>query len=296
MKNKIYEYSDGDNVENFLLEFFKSSPSEVEIEKVLIENNSWPIRYHLSKDRHNILNWYPFEPNSNILEIGAGCGAVTGALLRDDTKVTAVELTERRADIIKNRFRDNKNLTVFDGNIHDQKLKKKYDYATLIGVLEYSGRFTEGKNPFKTMLIDTKKLLNDNGNLIIAIENKLGLKYWRGAPEDHTNKLFDSIQDYPEYDGIRTFSKRELTEMLVSCGYKDISFYYPLPDYKFCYEIFSDEYVPNSNQRVASSLFPSPHPSESFHLFDEQKVFTSIQNAGLFEEFTNSFLVFAKNA
>ena len=292
---KKHTYSDGDNIENFLLKFFQSNPSEKDIENVLSSNTEWAIKYHLSKDRENLLNWYSFKKGSKLVEIGAGCGAVTGAFLEQDVEVTAVELSKRRADIIRNRFKHRKNLTVFDGNIHEQKLKEKYDYATLIGVLEYAGRFSDGENPFKKMLEDTKRLLKKDGILIIAIENKLGLKYWRGAPEDHTNRLFDSLQDYPDYDGIRTFSRKELKEMLEDSGYKNVQFYYPLPDYKFCYEIFSDNYLPSKNHRIASSIFPSPHPSESFYLFDEKLVSNTLQNAGLFEDFANSFLVFGTN-
>ncbi|KKP43142.1 MAG: hypothetical protein UR34_C0020G0001, partial [candidate division WS6 bacterium GW2011_GWC1_33_20] len=34
---------------------------------------------------------------------------------------------------------------------------------------------------------------------------------------------------------------------------------------------------------------------ESFYLFDEKLVSNTLQNAGLFEDFANSFLVFGKN-
>lgn len=290
---KKYSYSDGDDIENFLLEFFKGKPENIDI--ILNNNPSWPIKYHLSPDRHNLLSWYNFEKDSKLLEIGAGCGAMTGLFLDKKLSVTAVELSKRRANIIAERFKDNKNLKIFDGNIHKQKLKDKYDYATLIGVLEYAGRFSEGVNPFKKMLEDTRKLLKKDGTLIIAIENKLGLKYWRGASEDHTDVLFDSLQNYPNYDGVKTFSKKEIEEMLKKSGYKEVRFYYPLPDYKFCYEIFSDRYLPSEKHRPSSSLFPSPHPSKNYHLFDERLVSNSLQDAGLFEDFANSFLIFASN-
>lgn len=292
---KKQTYSDGDAVENQILELFEKEETLDEIDNFIKDNPSWPIRYHLSKDRENILNWYEFEKDSKILEIGAGCGAVTGTLLNNDIEVTAVELTKRRADIIRERFKNNPKLTVIDGNIHKQKLNIKYDYITLIGVLEYAGRFTQGETPFQSMLEETRTLLNKKGKLIIAIENKLGLKYWRGASEDHTDILFESLQDYPNYDGIRTFSKKEITELLELAGYRNIKFYYPVPDYKFCYEIFSEDYIPSKNHKVSSSLFPSPHPSTNYQLFDEQRVANTIQNAGLFEEFSNSFLIFAEN-
>lgn len=53
-------------------------------------------------------------------------------------------------------------------------------------MLEYQNNFTESENPFKDFLAKIRNLLNPNGKLLIAIENKMGLKYWCGAPEDHS--------------------------------------------------------------------------------------------------------------
>ncbi len=294
---KKYTYSDGDNIENFLLELFERNPSTQEIEDILANNPSWAIKYHLSKDRENLLNWFPFEKDSNILEIGAGCGAVTGALLREHTTVTSVELTKRRADIIRKRYKEYKNLQVLNGNIHKQTLKEKFDYATLIGVLEYAGRFTNDQHPFVKMLEETRRLIKKDGTLIIAIENRFGLKYWRGAPEDHTGKIFDSLEGYLEYEGVRTFGKEEIRELLVDSGFKseNIEFYYPIPDYKFCYELFSDKHLPSQFHNISNGMYPSPHPTANYSIFNEEAVANGIQKNLAFDFFANSFLIFARN-
>lgn len=293
--DKKYQYNDGDDIEDYIFSIYKNNPSEQEIEEILVSNNTWAVQYHLSPDRQNLLSWYNFKEKASILEVGAGCGAMTGVFLDKGMEVTAVELTKRRADIIRERYKDRKNLKVYSGNIHEQKLTKKFHYITLIGVLEYAGRFTKGDKPFHTMLEENRTLLKKGGEIVIAIENKLGLKYWRGAPEDHMNRIFESIEGYPNYDGIRTFSRKELKELLENAGFKNIRFYYPLPDYKFCYEIFSDDYLPTATNGITPSLLPSPHPSQSYNLFNEQYVAKSLQDAGIFHEFANSFLVFAKN-
>lgn len=290
-----YTYNDGDDIENYILSIYKNNPTEKEILNILRTTNSWAIKYHLSAERENLLSWYNFKKGASVLEVGAGCGAITNVFLKKELDVTAIELTQRRADIIKERYKGRKNLEVYSGNVHGQKLMEKFDYLTLIGVLEYAGRFTEGDKPFQTMLEENRALLKKGGEIVIAIENKLGLKYWRGAPEDHTNRLFESIEGYPNYDGIRTFSRHELEELLKEAGFKDIRFYYPLPDYKFCYEIFSDDYTPTKRHRITPWLFPTPHSLESYSIFDERHSAESIQDAGLFKDFANSFLVFAKN-
>ena len=38
--------------------------------------------------RENILSWLPFTGKENVLEIGSGCGAITGALCKKAEKVT----------------------------------------------------------------------------------------------------------------------------------------------------------------------------------------------------------------
>lgn len=203
--SKVYHYEDSS--ESFLLKFFDlpQSQKEKEIEKILNENPPWPILYHLHPQRSFILSWYPFNKNSTLLEIGAGCGAITGMLCNKVKKVIAIELTQERTEIIKKRWSDKKNLKVFVGNFNEINLNEKFDYITLIGVLEYQGRYTKGKNqdidsPYIEFLKMVKKYLNKNGSLFIAIENKIGLKYLAGGKEDHYGKLFESIENYPHYD------------------------------------------------------------------------------------------------
>ena len=70
-------YSDGESVEDRILEIVKSG---CDIDKRLSEGNDWAELYHLSDIRKNILAWEDFDKNSSALEIGSGCGAVTGVL------------------------------------------------------------------------------------------------------------------------------------------------------------------------------------------------------------------------
>ena len=76
------------------------------------------------------------------MEIGAGCGALTGLLCDKCKKVTAVELSKRRATAAQLRCREKDNLEVIVGNLNDIEFGEKFDYITLIGVLEYQGTYT----------------------------------------------------------------------------------------------------------------------------------------------------------
>jgi Dimethyladenosine transferase (rRNA methylation) len=71
-----------------------------------------------------------------VLEIGSGCGAITGALCEKAEKVTCIELSKKRSEINAWRHKDCENLTILMGNFQEIEpaLTEKYDYITLIGV------------------------------------------------------------------------------------------------------------------------------------------------------------------
>lgn len=94
------------------------------------------------------------------------------------------------------------------------------------------------------MLRRTSCHLKPGGKIIIAIENRLGLKYWAGCTEDHTGTYFEGLEGYPKTEGVKTFSKKELLDIIHQAGEFSTTFYYPYPDYKFPMTIYSDEYLP----------------------------------------------------
>ena len=267
-------YSDGD-IEDVLLDMVSNNSS---YEEILMNDDRWPVLYHLSSIRHNLLEWYDFKETDSILEIGSGCGAVTGVFCRKAGAITCIELSKRRSMINATRNSKYDNLEIMVGNFTDIKIKEKFDYVTLIGVLEYSPLYVGSEDSFRTMINKCKSYLKENGKLIIAIENKFGLKYWGGATEDHTGRGFDGINDYKGIDHVRTLSKPELEDLLRDCGLGRTEFYYPFPDYKLPTEIYSEYYLPSPGD---------------IRFFDEGTVYDELIKDGQFEYFANSFLVFA---
>ena len=279
------QYSDGD-IENDLLQLIMEEP---DVEKILAEDDRWPVLYHFSPVRQNILEWYPFKKDASVLEIGAGCGAVSGVLCRNAKHVTSVDLSKRRSLINANRNKEYDNLTIMVGNFNDVVLKEKYDYITLIGVLEYQNNFTNSDNPFVDFLNTIRNLLKPDGKLLIAIENKYGLKYWCGAPEDHSGIPFDGINNYKFSNIARTFSKAELNSIIKTSGFKNTYFYYPLPDYKMPQVIYSEKYLPKNGS--LDSWIPYYSINNNSMVSDEKRLYNDISDNNVFEFFANSFLV-----
>jgi 2-polyprenyl-3-methyl-5-hydroxy-6-metoxy-1,4-benzoquinol methylase len=289
------EYVDG--AEQELLSLFTSENVEEKVKEILGNNPTWSMRYHLSPVRENLLNWYEYTPEGSLLEIGAGCGAVTGAFCEKLSTVVAVELETTRAKILAARHKKRDNLTVMAGSIHDMDIKEQFDYVTCIGVLEYAGMFTPGETPFADFLHQLQQYLKPGGTFFLAIENKFGLKYWSGVGEDHSGKLFESVENYPYQKEIQTFGKKELSDLLSQAGLSDLQWYYPLPDYKLPTELFSDAYPPTINHNIREGIWPSmDFVREREHFFLEQRVSDAIITNDEFGFFANSFLVAARKA
>lgn len=83
-------YSDG-RIEDRLLQICKNGKQD----EVLRTSSEWPVLYHLSDIRENLLDWYPFTKQDDILEIGSGCGALTGLLSRKAGSVTGNVTTNK---------------------------------------------------------------------------------------------------------------------------------------------------------------------------------------------------------
>lgn len=281
-------YSDGD-IEDELLNIVKTYNPD-QYDDVILNRNSWATLYHLSRQRENILTWYPFQKNACILEVGAGCGAITGVLLDEADTVTAVELSKKRSLINANRHQNNSNLEIVVGNFNivEKHLEKKYDYITLIGVFEYAETYMECDFPYITFLNKINSHLKEGGKILIAIENRMGLKYFAGCKEDHVGKYFEGIESYPNTKGVKTFTKQELEQLFLQAGYTKYQFYYPYPDYKFPTVIYSDEFLPKQGELYNNIR---NFDSDRWVLFDETKTFDGIIASGLFPMFSNSFFI-----
>lgn len=281
-------YTDGE-IEDMLLEACENNESE----KLLYSSNQWPVLYHFSDIRENLLEWYPFTKEDDVLEIGSGCGAISGVLSRKAGAVTCIELSEKRSLINAHRNKDCDNIMIMIGNFQDIEPRiGKYDYITLIGVWEYSELYIDGEDSYLQMLAIAKKHLKPGGKIIIAIENKMGLKYWNGAPEDHTGQMYGGMNDYVKDRNrkVRTFSKMEIVNMLKRADLDKYTFYYPMPDYKLPETIYSDQMLPMPGME---RNFGKDYSAMRVYNFNDAIVSDQISHDGMFPYFSNSFLVVA---
>lgn len=294
--NESVPYKDGS--EDYLYSVFNQNPDiDENPEKAYNYMKDWASRYHLTNMRKNILEplFQIVKKEANVLELGGGIGALTYPLAKNFKSVDVIEGSISRAIANKTRNRNNKNVRMFVNDLNNlQPPKDSYDLITLIGVMEYLPYFNDSGDA-KTVCVDflkrVNKALDDQGILAIAIENKLGAKYFSGCPEDHNGDFFSGIIGYPNKSAV-TFSRHELIQLLESSGFSNIQFYHAFPDYKLPTTIIKEceKMYEFDLASICRGLFEDYHGKRK-HLMPDTLLLNTLKESKLIHEFSNSFLV-----
>lgn len=294
-QHKEFDYSEGLESEKYLESVFRNakdlSNGSQELESYI---KDWSSEYHLSSKRAQLFAGFDFDPSLNVLEVGCGCGAITRYLGETFEGVVSIEGSIKRARIAKLRTKDLGGVSIICAPFQEIKFKRQFDIIFCIGVYEYSAAFVSGENPYNSVLRYFKDMLTPSGFVIIAIENQFGLKYFNSSREDHTGKMFEGLEGYPEHrNKVKTFGKYELENTLKEV-FSNIKFYYPYPDYKLPDCIIGDDFLagPRAGELV-SQLGSRDYGFEMQHLWDESLVSIELSKNGMLPFFSNSFLVFA---
>ncbi|WP_054996665.1 glycosyltransferase [Pseudomonas ficuserectae] len=291
-------YSDGDSSENELAKIVRDA-SDVSVLSSELPHycTDWPKLYHLSSTRGNIFR--PFEhllKGKSVLEIGAGCGAISRYLGEAGADVLALEGSPRRAAIAASRTRGLDNVTVLAERFDDLKIDQQFDVVTLIGVFEYASMFSNDEDPALGMLKRVKKLLKPDGHLFIAIENQLGLKYFAGAPEDHVGVAMYGIEGRYVGRQPKTFGRKGLDELIALAGFASSSFLSPYPDYKIPNSLITENGFKANNFDAAALACQNTRkdpqlPSNT--TFNLEKAWPVVIENHLGMDLANSFMVVA---
>jgi SAM-dependent methyltransferase/regulator of replication initiation timing len=261
----------------------------------------WPSFYHLSRLRANLLRPVHDLLRGRILEIGAGCGAVTRFLGETGASVFALEGSVRRAKIAAARCQDMDNVTVIADSFDRFTAANDFDVITLIGVLEYARVFfpSDSGDPVDAMLRHARKLLRPSGILLVAIENQLGLKYFAGFKEDHLGVPMYGIEDLYRMDGVVTFGQNELRQRINSAGLEHQYWWFPFPDYKAPVCFLSEDGIKEKDNIDLSTLLSNSvrfdHQNTYKHLFSLEQAYKPAFRNGLTGDLANSFLVVASD-
>ena len=294
----VFGYSDGDATETYLLEVLKQasdvSCGSVQLAKAI---RDWPSEYHFSPVRHNLMRPFEILPSQQVLELGCGCGAMTRYFGETGAAVVGIEGSKRRAEIATERCRDLPNVRIHSDNFIDFRSDEKFDYVTLIGVLEYAPIYIDSPDPIEACLKHARSFLKEDGALILAIENQLGLKYFNGCNEDHRGVPYYGINGLYGSGEAETFGHRVLAEELRKVGFAVQQFYYPFPDYKVPGLVLSDAAFQRDHLNVPDLLISNvarEYPENHRRAFAEDLAWRVVGENHLIPHLANSFLVFAR--
>ena len=297
-----FGYTDGEAFERDLLGFLERTDDRSVLSAALLrEVGDWPRRYHLSPRRANLLR--PLEPflhGKRVLEIGAGCGAITRYLGEIGCEVLAIEGSAARARVAAARCADLDAVVIVADTLQSVEPQPVFDVVTLIGVLEYARIFFPapvGVDPIDAMLSCAAQFLAPGGRLLVGIENQLGLKYFAGYGEDHVNQSMFGVEDRYAPDGVTTFGRKALSDRLRRAGLGTQEWLFPFPDYKLPVAVLSERGVRAEDgvdlgSLAAASVPADPQTPRSMS-FSLEAAWRPVIRNGLGGELANSFLAIA---
>jgi len=209
------------------------------------------------------------------LDLGAGWGQ-TARPLAAHRPVVALEPVAERLAFIRAAARQDGvdgNLSYLGADYFDVRFETKFATICAIGVFEWVGAFQNHTDPQerqRAFLRKARAELSPGGALVLGIENRLGLKYLLGCPDDHLGvpqvaclPAALARRRWQESGGRAlqsfTYSLTELEQMLRTAGFTSIEFFAAFPDYKL-----PDKIIPLSDggDTLSTWLAAGPLPPE----------------------------------
>ncbi len=163
-----------------------------------------------------------------------------------------------------------------------------YDY-----VVSVAG--PEKKQQPLELLKQWKACLKPEGRLLLAMNNRMGLRYFCGDRDPYTNRNFDGIEGYQRayrqkedvFMG-RCYDESELREMVALAGFEKSCFFSVLSDLHEPIMLYREDFTPREDlaTRVASRYeFP-----ETIFL-PEESLYSGMIKNGLFHKTANAYFI-----
>jgi ubiquinone/menaquinone biosynthesis C-methylase UbiE/uncharacterized protein YbaR (Trm112 family) len=208
---------------------------------------------------------FPIDSGARVLDAGSMWGGLAVPIAQFCREVYAVDQTWETLRLLDIRATQMglHNIRPIVSSIHRLPFPDRYfDFIVVNGVLEWLGmdedvvierdwtgrrenRFQYKRTPEEMQeaaLREFRRVLKKSGSIYIAIENRIGLQYFFGYPDDHVNVRFVTILprrianavtrlvrncDYRTY----IYSPGQLEAMLRRCGFEHVKLYSAHPHY-----------------------------------------------------------------
>lgn len=165
---------------------------------------------------------------------------------------------------------------------------KKYDYIISKTDIESYEKPTE-------FLKLCKSLLKEDGHLLLAVNNRFGIKYFCGDKDFYTHRCFDGIEDYANADAKgervfqgRTYAKSQLQKFLKEAGFLKCRFFSVLSDLENPVLIYREDFLPNEDLVVR--VFPTYNSPKTIFL-EEGVLYKGLVENDMFHQMANAYII-----
>lgn len=163
-----------------------------------------------------------------------------------------------------------------------------YDVIVAVDVIEYA------INPAE-VLKWIHGLLRPNGKLLLATDNRLGIRYFCGDQDAFSGKNYDSVENYThllswereEMKG-RAYAKTELLGFLEDAGFMRHRTFSVFPRISNAQLLLAEGYVPN--EALDIRIFPEYNNPDTVFLLEEE-LYPSLLENGLLHGMANGFFI-----
>lgn len=209
-----------------------------------------------------ILYWYPFKAEAQVLCVGEKQEPILEMLREQQLQVTSV------------------------ARIEDCGMEK-YDYIIAIHAIE------NVKSP-EGFMKACRERLHAEGKLLLAMDNRLGIRYFCGDRDPFTERNFDGIENYRragsgkqnEHEG-RLWDKATVESALGISGFSMRQCFSVFPDIDTAQLLYAEDYLPE--EALSIRCIPMYHYPDTVFL-EEQYLYESLIKNGMFHQMANGYL------